>query len=343
MDILKFLLSIAFILILSSCAKIGYLYEQGIGQAKLIIDARDNQEVLKDQSVSDEMKDKIKKIQTYKKFFYQYWHLPETEIYNETNILDRDAVTYLVIASTRREIKPLSNCFFLAGCFPYLGFFELKSAKKHVKTLNEKGYDTYLRSVLAYSTLGNLDDPILSTFFKYSKYDLAETIFHELFHTILFIKGEVDLNENLANYFGKEMLKKFFKEESEKLEAHFKRLELNHEIKQEIVDSAQELKEILKESNWKAQKKHFLEVTFPQKMKNKCEKLGLKKCWPLSLTWNNATFSAFMTYEKSQDKISALAGKFNGDLRAFFLFIQSEYDKYVEEDIEVSFEDYLLK
>ena len=51
MDILKFLLSIAFILILSSCAKIGYLYEQGIGQAKLIIDARDNQEVLKDQNM----------------------------------------------------------------------------------------------------------------------------------------------------------------------------------------------------------------------------------------------------------------------------------------------------
>ena len=343
MDFIKTSILLSFILLFCSCAKIGYLYEQGKAQARLIIDARDNEKVLSDPKVSKKFKEKIRKIEIYKKFFYEYWHLPSTEIYSETNILDRDAVTYLVIASEKRKIKPLSNCFFFAGCFPYLGFFELKSAKKHVKTLNEKGYDTYLRKVLAYSTLGNLDDPILSTFFRYSKYDLAETIFHELFHTILFIKGEVDLNENLANYFGKEMLKEFFKDEKEKLEVHFKDLELSHEIKQEIVESAKELKDILKEKDWEKRKKTYLEVTFPIKIKKKCDKLALKSCWPLKIKWNNATFSAFMTYEKSQDKISILASKFDQDLRKFFLHIENEYKNFDEKDIEGPFEDYLLR
>src|SRR5690606_28211743 len=54
---------------------------------------------------------------------------------------------------------------------------------------------------------------ILSSFFYYDDLDLAELIFHELFHTIFFIKDDVDLNENLANYFGKELVRLYFKDD----------------------------------------------------------------------------------------------------------------------------------
>ena len=340
MDILSHfkILFLCFLLFLtSSCAKIGYLYEQGIGQAKLILDAKNNEVLLGDSKIPKDVKDKIREIEKYKKYFYEYWHLPETEIYSKTNLLDRDAVTYLVIASEKRKIKPLKNCFFIAGCFPYLGFFELKSAKKHVKTLNEKGYDTYLRRVLAYSTLGNLDDPILSTFFKYSKYDLAETIFHELFHTIFFIKGEVDLNENLANYFGKEMLKTYFSKESEEVKKHLSSEGKYKILKAEIVKNAKELQEILKGDAWEKQKEEFVSTTFLERIKAKCEQIELDNCWPLKIKWNNAVFSAFLTYEKNQGDIENLASKFN-NIREFFHYIESEFEKY--EDESKGFEDF---
>ncbi len=334
-----FITSITFF---SSCAKLSYLYEQGVGQAQIILEARDNEEVLNDSNIPDDFKKKIRNISEYKKYFYEYWHLPSTDIYDETNILNRDAVTYLVIASKKREIKPLKNCFFIVGCFPYLGFFKLKSAKRHVKELSEKGYDTYLRKVLAYSTLGNLDDPILSTFFKYSKYDLAETIFHELFHTIFFVKGEVDLNENLANYVGKEMLELYFKDESLKIAKHNTREKKYKALKQEIVTHAKTLKKILESENWMKKKNEFLTKTFPASIQEKCDELELQSCWPLKIEWNNAVFSAFMTYEKSQNDIEKLASKFK-DLRSFLLFINTKHEEYQKsKNEEISFEEYLF-
>ena len=64
---------------------------------------------------------------------------------------------------------------------------------------------------ITYSTLGYFDDPILSSFFNYNKFDLTVLIFHELFHTIYFYKNKVQLNENLANFFGREMAIEYYK------------------------------------------------------------------------------------------------------------------------------------
>ena len=69
----------------------------------------------------------------------------------------------------------------------------------------------------AYSTLGYFNDHILSSFFYYNEHQLAEMIFHELFHTIFFVKNEVDLNENLAQYFAQQLTMEFFKDKSQKL------------------------------------------------------------------------------------------------------------------------------
>ena len=69
------------------------------------------------------------------------------------------------------------------------------------KKQEEKDFVTYRRPVTAYSSLGNFDDPILSTFFLFSEKGLIELVFHELYHTLFFVKNQVDLNENLATYF----------------------------------------------------------------------------------------------------------------------------------------------
>jgi len=344
MDILRPLRTFFVLTTFVSCAKVGYLAEQGIGQVNILTDARENSEVLADDSVSEKHKEKIRKIEEYKKFFYEFWKKEPSDIYSETTLLNRDAVTYLVIASKPTQIKAKTECFPFYGCFPYLGFFKTKSADEHVKHLQAKGFETYKRRVLAYSTLGNFDDPILSTFFQYNKYELAETIFHELFHTIFFIDDEVDLNENLANYFGKAMVYKFFKDHR-KLDEYYAHEEKYSELMQEIVAQSRKLEEILEKENWKSLKKQFLEIDFPKHMKKKCLKIGLNSCWPNKLKWNNATFAAFNTYEKNQDRIKDLAKSFENDLVKVFSHVTSQYDLYQDSesrDRGESFEKFLF-
>ena len=344
MDILRPLRTVFISSLFISCAKLGYLTEQGIGQIKILTDARENSEVLADSKVPQKQKDKIKQIEVYKKYFYDYWKRKPSDIYSETTLLNRDAVSYLVIASKPREIKAKQECFPLYGCFPYLGFFKTKSANEHVKRLRGEGFETYKRRVLAYSTLGTFDDPILSTFFQYDEYELAETIFHELFHTIFFIDDEVDLNENLANFFGKAMVYEYFGD-ARKLDQHYANEEKYSELLQEIVAQSKVLEDILKREDWKSAKKNFLEVEFPKKMKEKCLNLGLNSCWPTKLKWNNATFAAFNTYEKGQDKIKELAKSFENKPRKFFSHITTQYELYresEERDRGESFEKFLF-
>ena len=344
MDILRPLRGICVLTLFISCAKLSYLTEQGIGQVKILTNARENKEVLSDPKIKQIDKEKIQKISAYKKFFYEYWQKKPSNIYEKTTILNRDAVTYLVIASKPREIKAKKECFPFYGCFPYLGFFKKESAREHVKQLEESGHETYMRRVLAYSTLGTFNDPILSTFFLYDEYGLAETIFHELFHTILFIDDEVDLNENLANFFGKAMVYKYFNQ-SKKLDKYYQQEKKYAFLREEIVIQSKKLEEILSDEDWKSKKKRFVEVIFPESMKKKCDELAIDNCWPVKLKWNSATFSAFNTYEKSQNEIKAFSESFSGDLKDLFQFVTKKYDKYREDDIEdtgKSFEKYLL-
>lgn len=63
-----------------------------------------------------------------------------------------------------------------------------------------QGYDTYLRGVRAYSTLGYLGDPVLSSMLAYHDFDLIDTLIHELVHQTVWIKGNVSFNESLANF-----------------------------------------------------------------------------------------------------------------------------------------------
>jgi len=138
----------------ASCAKFNYLYEQGVGQISLLSRGKDNKELLNSVRVPKVQKERIKKIQELKTFFYRYWDKKETRIYTQTTMLKTKAVTYLVIAAPFNEVKASENCFPVMGCFPYLGFFNLDSAKAFAKEKEKEGMVTWTRPVYAYSTLG---------------------------------------------------------------------------------------------------------------------------------------------------------------------------------------------
>ncbi len=345
-----------FVLILaatSGCAKFDYLYEQGIGQMSLLSRGKDNTEMLKSVRVPKDQKEKIKKIQELKSYFYKYWGKKETKIYSQTTMLKNKAVTYLVIASPYQEIKAVENCFPLMGCFPYLGFFNLSSAKVFAKEQEAEDKVTWIRPVYAYSTLGYFTDTILSSFFEYDNYELAELIFHELFHTIFFVKNSVDLNENLAMYFSERMLEEYFLSinQVEYLKFEQKKDADNKKIKQLVVTLANELqahyKSLLPKTKEEGKQilKEFMEETFKVEVMKKCQALDIqpKDCFPLERTWNNASFAAFLTYEKSSNDLASLQKKLGLDLKGYYNWIVKKYEDFESLRPEEDFEIYLFK
>ncbi len=361
MAILKRWFFVLFLFLLISCAKVGYLIEQGSGQLGLQSRARENTEVLKSPRVPKNEKEKIQFIQDLKKYFYKYWNKKETKIYSRTTYLKNKAVTYLVIASPFDRISTYESCFPVVGCFPYLGFFEKKSAEKHAKELREKKLVTYIRPVYAYSTLGYFEDTILSSFFKYNEHELTELIFHELFHTIFFVKDEVELNENLANYFSERMTEEYLKNTGKIkiLEEYRKDRELSEKMDKKVVLLATELQILyeknspLDESMARELKNDFLRNRFFPEIRKLCletkvihEKMSEEEvsenCMALKREWNNASFAAFLTYEKKADQLASLMQQKNLDLKGFFDFLVKKYQTYDQENIDLSFSDYLF-
>ena len=328
-----------------SCAKVGYLYKQGKGQFQLLYRGRPNHEVLADPEISPQDKGKIEKVMEYKKWFYAYWGMPESAIYSKTTFLKDNAVSYLVTASPHHRIEAKEECFPFMGCFPYLGYFDRKDARARARTMEKDGWVTWIRPVYAYSSLGKLNDRILSSFFHYDDRELAELVFHELFHTMFFVKNEVELNENLANFFAVQMRSLYFKE---KPTPH------KHEsLHQPILAQIDRLNGLYAQEKHLTQKKskqilnHFIKTQFNPSIRRHCQQHNIAPCFPLEQKWNNARFAAFLTYQGQEERIHNLYQRLKKEkhlsIKDFFLYIKDRHEGHNEKKEGMSFADSLLK
>jgi predicted aminopeptidase len=100
--------------------------------------------------------------------------------------------------------------FPVAGNVPYLGFFDLEAARKERDSLLADDLDTFLGRAEAYSTLGWFKDPLSLHMIQGSDLNLVETILHEMTHTTLYVKGQGEFNEGLAQLVGKRGALLFF-------------------------------------------------------------------------------------------------------------------------------------
>ena len=346
MVLVKFSLLLSLMLLIG-CSKVAYVFDQARGQLSLLNRAKPNQEVLHDVQVKKEHKQKISNIMEYKKFFFSFFNEKEQNIYSKTTMLNREAVTFLVIRSPLNKIEGIESCFPILGCFPYLGFFSKSSAEEFVQERQSLGESVWMRNVYAYSTLGYVSDPILSSFFQYDDFDLAELIFHELFHVIFFIKGEVELNENLANFFARKMKQIYFVNDTDALKNKIAKDKRHEKLRGEIARLAQELSKKYSKDNASTEQakvilESFIESTFNPQVRTACKKNGISNCYPLTQKWNNAHFAAFMTYEAKKDQLDNLFKKLQLDLRGFFNYIKEKHSTYQTTTKRDSFETYLF-
>jgi len=200
-----------------------YLSEQADGQLEIINKREKIDTILKNEKVSEEIKEKLRLVLDVRGVIEKELSLKVYDNYSTYVDLKRAWVIKVLSVSEKCEIKPFEWSFPVVGSVPYLGFFKEQSAIRKEKEFKAKGYDTIISDVPAFSTLGWFSDPVLSSFISYNDFYIISTIIHETVHVNIFQKGDMTFNENIASFIEEEgtklyLEKKYGKDSSKYIE-----------------------------------------------------------------------------------------------------------------------------
>jgi len=195
---MRALFAILLLALCSGCESLSY-YGQAIGgHIRLLSAARPVDAWLSDPATPADLKERLETARSIREFASRELHLPDNASYTAYADLGRRFAVWNVFAAPKFSVDPKSECFPFTGCVAYRGFFSERDAQRHADKLRAEGYDVYVGGILAYSTLGWFDDPLLSTFIRYPDAQVARLVFHELAHQVVYAKNDTTFNESFA-------------------------------------------------------------------------------------------------------------------------------------------------
>jgi len=198
----KLFLLLTFIpLSLMGCGDLLYLSKLGWHQSSISFHSVPVQEVLEKKELGHKAKDRIQFIQEVKRYGEERLGLRKTNSYSSYFEV-KGPVLYIVTASEKDRLQLYRWNFPITGKVTYKGFFTREDILKEKRSLEAKGYDTFVQQAGAYSTLGWLKDPIFSSMLQRDESTLANLILHEMTHATIYFKGQTDLNEQIATFVG---------------------------------------------------------------------------------------------------------------------------------------------
>jgi predicted aminopeptidase len=243
---------------------------------------------------------------------------------------------WVVQACEPFALQPKVWDFPIVGTVPYKGFFNKEKALNLRKELETEGYDVSVRNPGGWSTLGWFTDPILSGMLDRSEGDLASLIIHEMVHATVFVKDDVDFNENLADFIGDTaayyFLKYKFGADSKQYLDYLHSDQDYRKFTKHILRGTQSLDSLyntLRHQESIEQKKEKKRAMI-EKIVTSIDTLNLytkrkgermKKYLP-----NNTFFMSYRLYKAKQDVFGVeLAEKFNGDMRSYLKHLTKKY------------------
>ncbi len=184
------------------CFEGNYLLSQASGQLNLLRARRKVVDVLGDPQVDAATKAKLKLAMEAREFGIRVLGLRGGDAY--TRFLDTHGapVAWNVSAAPKDKLRPHVHRFPITGVVPYLGYFREHDARREEKRLTDLGFDTYVRPVSGYSTLGITSDPIYSSMLEGGDARIVEVVLHEMLHGTMYLSGHSAWNESLATFVG---------------------------------------------------------------------------------------------------------------------------------------------
>ena len=190
------------ILLSSSCTNLEYYHQAAAGHWQPLSQSRPLDTFFDNPTTSAKLQTRLDLARQMRDFASQRLGLPDNDSYRSYADLGRPYVLYNVFAAEALALEPYNWCYPLVGCVSYRGYFDRKRAEREAAQLRQRGYDTTVAGVPAYSSLGWTNDPLLNTFINWPAGLLAELIFHELAHQQLYIDNDTAFNESFATAVG---------------------------------------------------------------------------------------------------------------------------------------------
>jgi len=315
-----------------------YAIRQGYGQAQIILKAQPVEVYLKDPNYPDSLKAKIRLIEQIRRFAFDSLGLDENGSYTRLYDQQGEPLLWTVTACPAYKLEPYEWEFPLIGSFSYKGFFNREIAEEEANRLKAQGYDVDVGEVNAWSTLGFLEDPILSNMLYRSEGKLANLIIHELTHGTIYIKDGVEYNENLADFIGDYgatwFMKSTFGENTEYFR-DYKYSKTDYDIFADyVLLYAKRLDSLYNTFNDsiaipdKENKKQAMIRSFVDGIRSLPLKNQRYTCYFDNYMPNNTYFMEFVRYQAQQNEFEQeFHSQFNGDIRAYIAHLKKQHKR----------------
>jgi predicted aminopeptidase len=198
--------------LLSGCSPT-YVLRAGYEEAKILWSREPIEDVLRRPNLDEDRREKLELVLRVRRFAAEELGFRVGGSYTSLSELTTPPILSVVSAAPHTSLEPYTWWFPIVGQVAYKGYFDAASAKREASRLEAKGYDTYIRSALAFSTLGWFADPLLSHLLRYDSETLTNIIIHELLHNTFYLAGQTAFNESLANFAGHRGAIAFFAKE----------------------------------------------------------------------------------------------------------------------------------
>lgn len=183
---------------LTGCVEIAYYTQAVTGHLGILLNSRTLEQVLDDPATPPETRARLELARAIREYATGVLKLPENRSYRIYADLGRPAALWNVVAAPELSLELKTWCYPVAGCVAYRGYFNRRRADAYAAGLKARGYETFVGTVSAYSTVGWFNDPLLNTVIQRSDAELAAVIFHELAHQRLFLPGDTAFSESFA-------------------------------------------------------------------------------------------------------------------------------------------------
>ncbi|MBC7476020.1 MAG: aminopeptidase [Candidatus Sericytochromatia bacterium] len=335
---LKIFLSSIVLLQLNSC----YFVNQGFNLFKYNLSAKPLDEIYKNPKISQKVKDKIKIIYDIREFATKNIGLKMNKTYTKyVQLKGRDYLTNVVVGSKSDKLEAYQWGFPFFGSFPYKGFYNYGEARDEELRLKSLGYDTYIRTAGAFSTLGWFDDPIYSYMLNYPTEYLANLVIHEMTHATVFIKDNIQFNEEMASFVGEQggidFLKSKYGENSKEYKLSFDLKDDDKIFSVYVNEFYNSLKNLYSDNSKNKEDKLVLKQKIIDSYRfEKFRELQKKFKTPGAYAWfpklhlNNAVIMGFITYQQDASLYRQVYNKQGHDLTKtveFFKYLQSQDPK----------------